>query len=90
MEGERAICNYHMPTVLYINGYRFFFYSQEGNEPAHIHVEKGDSEAKLWLEPHLHAAFFIKFTVREKQEILELAKKNYSYLMNKWNEYFGK
>lgn len=24
-----------MPTVLRINGYRFFFYSNENNEPAH-------------------------------------------------------
>ena len=33
-----------MPTVLYIRGWRFFFYSDEGNEPIHIHVQKGDSE----------------------------------------------
>ena len=28
-----------MPTVLYINGFRFFFYMNE-HEPIHIHVEK--------------------------------------------------
>ena len=26
-----------MPTVLRIGGYRFFFYSNENGEPAHIH-----------------------------------------------------
>jgi hypothetical protein len=31
-----------MPTVLRIDGYRFFFFSNEGNEPVHIHVESGD------------------------------------------------
>jgi hypothetical protein len=29
-----------------IDGYRFFFYS---NEPPHMHVWKGGSEAKIWL-----------------------------------------
>lgn len=38
-----------MPTVLRIFGYRFHFYSDEGNEPAHIHVDPGDSECKFWV-----------------------------------------
>jgi hypothetical protein len=28
-----------MPTVKQVAGYPFFFYSLEGAEPAHIHVE---------------------------------------------------
>jgi hypothetical protein len=40
-----------MPTVLKVQGYRFFFFSQEGNEPPHIHVEHGDKVAKYWLNP---------------------------------------
>ena len=28
---------------------RFFFYSNEGSEPPHVHVESGDGTAKLWL-----------------------------------------
>jgi hypothetical protein len=38
-----------MPTVLTVNGFRFFFYSNEGTEPPHIHVEKGDAIGKWWL-----------------------------------------
>jgi hypothetical protein len=34
-----------MPTVLRIGPYRFFFYSNEGHEPPHIHVESADGEA---------------------------------------------
>ena len=39
-----------MPVILRIDGFRFFFYSNEGNplEPAHIHVMKSGSEAKFW------------------------------------------
>lgn len=40
-----------MPTVLRIGAYRFHFYSDEGNEPAHIHVANADGECKFWLEP---------------------------------------
>ncbi len=29
-----------MPTVLSVSGFRFFFYSLEGAEPSHIHVER--------------------------------------------------
>jgi len=28
-----------VPTILKIRGYRFFFFSREGNEPEHIHFE---------------------------------------------------
>jgi hypothetical protein len=40
-----------MPTVMRVGPYRFFFYSNEGNEPAHIHVTAGGNEAKFWLSP---------------------------------------
>ena len=40
-----------MPTVLRIGSFRFHFYSDEGNEPPHIHVATPDGECKFWLEP---------------------------------------
>jgi hypothetical protein len=40
-----------MPTVLRWNGYRFYFFSNEGSEPPHIHVDKGGNSVKYWLEP---------------------------------------
>jgi hypothetical protein len=42
-----------MPTVLRADGFRFFFYANEGNEPAHIHVRKAEGEAKFWLTPNV-------------------------------------
>lgn len=39
------------PTVLKIGPYRFHFYSDEGNEPPHIHVATNDGECKFWLKP---------------------------------------
>lgn len=40
-----------MPTVLRLGSFRFHFYSDEGNEPPHIHVATPDGECKFWLEP---------------------------------------
>ena len=40
-----------MPTVLRIGSFRFHFYSDEYNEPPHIHVANADGECKFWLNP---------------------------------------
>jgi hypothetical protein len=56
-----------MPTILRMNGFRFFFYSNENDEPAHVHVEKGDAEGKIWLEPNLTAAYFRGFSSAEQK-----------------------
>lgn len=79
-----------MPTVLRIDGYRFFFYSNENNEPAHIHVEKGDAEGKIWLEPLISIAYFKGFSSREQNEIMQITRENFPMFIKKWYEYFGK
>ncbi len=38
-----------MPVILRIGRYRFFFFSNESNEPAHIHVRASGDEAKYCL-----------------------------------------
>ena len=40
-----------MPTVLRSGPYRVYFYSHEGREPPHVHVDREDRSAKFWLEP---------------------------------------
>ncbi len=60
-----------MPNVLRANGYRFFFYSNEGDprEPAHIHVMKGGAEMKIWLEPQISVAESHGFNASEQRAI---------------------
>jgi len=47
-----------LPVVLRHEGYRFFFYSNEGTppEPPHIHLRKAGAEAKFWLTPDVALA----------------------------------
>jgi hypothetical protein len=77
-----------MPTVFEINGYRFFFYSNENNEPVHIHVSKGGAEAKYWLTPNLEEVYSYGFKSRERKEIKTLVKANANEIIEKWNEFF--
>jgi hypothetical protein len=79
-----------MPTVLLVNGFRFFFYSNENNEPAHIHVSKGEAEGKIWIEPNVAVAFLDGFNTNEERFIIETVNSNSTKFKNKWHEYFGK
>lgn len=39
-----------MPTI-FIEGYKFRFYSSDISEPPHMHVIRGEHVAKVWLQP---------------------------------------
>jgi len=77
-----------MPTILRIKGYRFFFFSLEGNEPAHIHVEHGDYVAKFWLSP-INLASSYGFRSHELAKIRVLVIEHNELFLEKWHEYFG-
>ncbi len=40
-----------MPSVLRVAGYRFFFFSNERQEPAHIHVERAIARSRASESP---------------------------------------
>jgi len=77
-----------MPTVLKIGKYRFFFFSNEGNEAEHIHVESDENYAKFWLDP-INLAKSIGYNAKELNEIRKLIVENIDILKVKWNEYFN-
>ena len=75
-----------MPTVLRIRSYRFHFYSNESNEPPHIHVDTGDGECKFWLEP-IGLAKSINVKPNKIREIEKLVFENQNLLLEKYNEF---
>ena len=79
-----------MPTVLFVQGFRFFFYSNENDEFMHIHVEKGDGNGKIWLEPIVNIAYMHNFPTKEINQIIEIVENEIVTLKTKWNEYFSK
>lgn len=76
-----------MPTVLTKNGFRFYFYSEEGNEPMHIHVAYGSARAKYWLKPDVILASSIGFKAKDIKKAKDLIKENRKLIEEKWNEY---
>lgn len=79
-----------MPTILLVNGLRFFFFSNENNEPIHIHVTKGNANGKIWLHPTVKIAYMYKFSNSEENEIMQIAAVNQEQFKKKWNEHFNK
>lgn len=79
-----------MPVILRFKGYRFFFYSNEGNplEPAHIHVRNADGEAKFWLVPDVSLARNDGFNARDLKELVDVVEQNSNMFVEAWNEYF--
>ena len=57
-----------MPTLLLLNGLRFFFWSNENEEPIHVHVTKGDANGKIWLEPDIKIEYWIGFSNSEQRD----------------------
>lgn len=79
-----------MPTLLLVKGYRFFFYSNENNESARVHVIRGEANDKIWLEPVKEITYMHGFNTKEEQEILGIGTNNFDTFKDKWNEYFNK
>ncbi|MEX0721100.1 MAG: DUF4160 domain-containing protein [Balneolaceae bacterium] len=77
-----------MPTILRIDGYRFFFFSNEGNEPVHIHVESGDGYCKFWLNP-VELAYSTGYHSAELNKIRQHIEEHKTEIETSWNEYFG-
>lgn len=75
-----------MPTLLFIFGLRFFFYSEE-HLPIHIHVQNGDGKAKIDVETCMvleNRGIKPKDLKRATDAVL-LYKEE---IINAWNEYF--
>ena len=79
-----------MPTLLLINGIRFFFYSNENNESIHVHVTKGSAYAKIWLLPFIEVAYMHQFTNSEIKMIMEIINIHSNTFKAKWYEHFSK
>jgi hypothetical protein len=77
-----------VPTVLRVDGYRFFFYSSDRVEPIHIHVERAGATAKVWLRParldRSHG-----FSNAEIATILRHVDENNKLIERSWYEFFS-
>ncbi|MEO7318293.1 MAG: DUF4160 domain-containing protein [Chthoniobacteraceae bacterium] len=77
-----------MPEVLRVRGFRFFFFSREGTESRHIHVEQAERYAKFWLEP-VALAESRGFRSAELHELHNLIEEHRQTFIVAWDEHFN-
>ena len=76
-----------MPNVGKIGPYRLFFYSSNGVEPIHVHVERDDRVAKVWINP-VRLQSSGGFGRSEMRDILSVVQENTEIIERMWHEYF--
>jgi len=79
-----------MPTILMIRGWRFFFYSNERNEPIHVHCRKGGAEAKYWLDVQgfeTIEAYAYNMKPPDKRTVRRIIFEHFDYIVNEWKAF---
>ena len=76
-----------MPTIIFLFGWRFFFYADEGREPIHIHCQKGEKEAKFWLNVEtrgITGAFAHHLTPRDLRQVKKIIAEYFDEIVAEW------
>ena len=79
-----------VPRIFDWNGYRFFFFSNEGDprEPVHVHVRKAGHVAKFWLEPEIRLASSWGFSSADLTALEKIVTERHSDIRKAWHEHF--
>jgi hypothetical protein len=77
-----------MPTILRVGRFRFYFFSNERQEPPHIHVKAAVDQAKFWLDPIQLAANY-GFAAHELNDIEQIITDHQQALLEAWHDYFS-
>jgi hypothetical protein len=82
MEDASCLSPRHLPRV---------FLSNEGTprEPMHVHVQSGNAEAKVWIEPRVAIAASKRFNAKTLGEILEPVSSRREDIERAWHGHFG-
>ena len=79
-----------MPEIFRVEGYVFFFNTNEGNEPMpiHVHVRRGGGYAKFWIEP-LELDYAKSLKTKEIVRAETLIRENLELIKRKWSDVFN-
>ena len=75
-----------MPTIIYLFGLRFFFYSEE-HLPVHVHVQNGDGRAKI-IVSNLEVVENNGIKPKDIKKALTIVEEYREDIIKAWNEYF--
>jgi hypothetical protein len=78
-----------MATILFIRGWRLFFYSNERSEPPHIHAHKGDIDCKFWLHPDnfdIEEAYIYNASPADIRAIRQIIFEHFDYIVAEYEK----
>ncbi|WP_028573251.1 DUF4160 domain-containing protein [Desulfonatronum lacustre] len=79
-----------MPTILQLLGWRLFFYSNESNEPMHVHCRKGQMECKFWIDEvgyDIRLAHAYGMSPKDEREIRKIIFDHFDLITSEWNNF---
>ena len=78
-----------MPTLFTVFGFRFLFYSND-HEPIHVHVIKGNTEARFQLQPEVQLLDNKGLKPAELKLAESLVEENKEMIVERWKVFFAK
>lgn len=75
-----------MPTIFELFGLRFFFYADE-HSPIHVHIVKGDAEAKIEIDPEIKLIYNHVLKAQDVRRAIRLAKMYKDDIIEIWCRY---
>ncbi|MCH3905518.1 MAG: DUF4160 domain-containing protein [Lactobacillus sp.] len=83
-----------MPSLFSTFGYQIYFWSNENNEPIHVHVSKGKPSqhaTKFWLTRNggcVLASNGSKISSKDLNKLTDVITAQYDYICQSWSIYF--
>lgn len=81
-----------MPSIFELSGYKIYFWSNENNEPIHVHISKGKPTAnatKVWLTKSgncILANNNSRIPNKDLSDIMGTIASNHFFIVAKWKE----
>ncbi len=88
MEGFR------LPNLFTVSGYKVYFWSNENQEPVHVHISKGKptpNSTKVWLTRTggcILASNGSSISQKELNELMEIISAQFFLICAEWKKFF--
>ena len=85
---------YRLPKLFTVSGYTVYFWSNENNEPIHVHVSKGkptQNSTKIWLTKSggcILSNNNSKIPNNDLNVLLDAITSNYFFIVSYWKKFY--
>ena len=82
-----------MPSIFEVCGYKIYFWSNENNEPIHVHISKGkpsSNSTKVWLTKGggcIVANNNSRIPNKDLNTLIEVVASNYFFIVSQWKKF---